>query len=205
MYFIEKTSFCSTPRSNRSGTCAVLLCIATAHLGRCVCVYVYMYVHGVCASLCVCVYGGGVVYECMCVRAYACACVVCVCLCVYARTRAACVCVYPFCVFLCCRLAKLLKKHLYGFEHFQSNCTSPVLLVLDLDLHFQGQHFWNFVILANISQMMRDRTKTLLSSSDRKFGICYPMATLQMLDIVSLTYIFKVAQFLELIKYLKNG
>ena len=69
-----------------------------------------------------------------------------------------------FCVNLCCRVAIILKKnHICGLEHFQSNGASLVLLVIDLDFHFQGQHFWHYIILANTSQMVRDSANITIS------------------------------------------
>ena len=57
--------------------------------------------------------------------------------------------------------------HLYGVEHFQMNGVSPVLLLLDLDLHFQGQNFW-ILFFMWISHKWWEIEQTLLSPSDRK-------------------------------------
>ena len=55
--------------------------------------------------------------------------------------KCVCVCV-SFCVNVCFQVAKILKRnHLYRIDHFQSNGLSPIFLLLDLDLHFQGQTF----------------------------------------------------------------
>ena len=35
------------------------------------------------------------------------------------------------------------QNRIYGIEHFHSNGASPVVLLIDLDLHFQGQTFGN--------------------------------------------------------------
>ena len=56
-----------------------------------------------------------------------------------------------------------LKKIKYELEHFQSNGASSLLLVLELDLHFQSQNFWHFIILANIPQMVRDRANIAIA------------------------------------------
>ena len=46
-----------------------------------------------------------------------------------------------FCENVCCHVAKILKEnHLYGFKHFQSNGASSGLLLLGVDLHFQGNN-----------------------------------------------------------------
>ena len=55
------------------------------------------------------------------------------------------------------RLLKFWKTHLNGFGQFRPNGASPALLLLELDLHFQGQNCWHFKIVANISQTVRDR------------------------------------------------
>ena len=57
----------------------------------------------------------------------------CVCVCMFVCV---CLCV-SFYVNMCCQIAKILKK--IRFEYFQLNGISTVLLLLDLDLHFQGQ------------------------------------------------------------------
>ena len=79
------------------------------------------------------------------------------------------------------------ENNLYGFGHFQSSDASRVLLLLDLDLHFQGQNVWHFSIFANISETVRDE-QTLLSPLDRKSGICNRMVPLRMFCFVTLTY-----------------
>ena len=64
------------------------------------------------------------------------------------------------------RVANILKNRLYAIEHFQWNGVSPVLVLLHL--HFRGQNFWNFIISANISQMVRELALLLtLNRKDR--------------------------------------
>ena len=64
-----------------------------------------------------------------------------------------------------------------------------VLYSVYFDLNFQGQTF-QVAILNKAGKM-----QTLLLPSDRKSGICQRTAPLQMLHIVTLTYIFKVTNF----------
>ena len=40
---------------------------------------------------------------------------------------------------------------------------SRVLLLLDLDLHFQGQNCWHFILLTNISQMVKDKENFIIT------------------------------------------
>ena len=66
-----------------------------------------------------------------------------------------CKCVSAFCVNLRSLVAKILKNHLFGFGYFQSNGASRVLLLLDTNLHFQGQSF-DIFLFANIFETVRD-------------------------------------------------
>ena len=78
---------------------------------------------------------------------------------------AVCVCVYPVWINVCSQVDKSEKKFLlYGNEQFQSNGSSPILLVIDLHLHFQGQNVWHFIILANILQMVSDRANITIAN-----------------------------------------
>ena len=71
-----------------------------------------------------------------------------------------CIYVYLVCVKVCSQVETFLQKYLDGIEHFQSNCASAILLFLGLDLHFQGQNFWHFIIfsghLANGEKQSKD-------------------------------------------------
>ena len=61
-----------------------------------------------------------------------------VCLCLYVCVQQ----VYlSFSVNVCCRVAKILENHLFGIEYFQLNGASPIFLLHDLNLDFQGQTF----------------------------------------------------------------
>ena len=82
---------------------------------------------------------------------------------------------------------KFEKIHLYGIENFQSNGACPVVLILN-DPHLR-QVFDIFLILP----------------SDRKSCICHRMAPLQILYIMTLTYIFKDTIFLEMYKNTISG
>ena len=101
------------------------------------------------------------------------------------------VCVSAFCIKICSHVAKIWKKITYGIWNFQSNSASLVLLLLDLDLNFQGQSFGTFLVLW-ISRKRWEIEQTLLLPSDRKLDICHWMVPLQMLYIMTLTYIIKV-------------
>ena len=56
----------------------------------------------------------------------------------------------------------------------------------DLDIHFQSQ---------TLIYQWWEVEQTLLLPSYRKSCVCYPMAPLQMLHVMTLTYIFKVTKF----------
>ena len=69
------------------------------------------------------------------------------------------ICVLILCVNVCSQVHKILKNSLYGFENFKLNGVSPVLLLLDLDLHFQGQSFGIFLhLLINRKQSTIEQT-----------------------------------------------
>ena len=88
-------------------------------------------------------------------------------------------CVHPVCVNVCSQVDEILQNHLYGIGHVQSNDARSVLLLLDTDLHFQGQHVGHCIISANISQ-------TLLLPSDKMLCICHPMAPVRILCVVTI-------------------
>ena len=85
-------------------------------------------------------------HPCLSLCGYVCKCVcVCVCVCVCMRM---CICVRMTSLrkrkF---RVAEILKNLLYRIEHFQSNGTSRVFLILDLQLHFSKSNLWIFIWL----------------------------------------------------------
>ena len=101
---------------------------------------------------------------------------------------------YPFCVNACSQVAKILKNPLCGSENCYSNGENPVLvLFFDLVLHFKGQSFGLSLDL-QISRKEWDRAN--ITVAIRKSGICHRMAPLQMLFVMTFTYIFKVIHFL---------
>ena len=117
----------------------------------------------------------------MCKCVYVCACVrACVCLFI-------CVCVFVYVSFLYkCMLpgsSNSEKIHRYRIEHFQSNGASPVFLLLNLNLHFQGQTFGILFDLW-ISHIWWEIEQTLLLPSNRKSCICHRMPQLKMLYII---------------------
>ena len=64
------------------------------------------------------------------------------------------------------------------------------VVVNDLDLNFQSKTF-QMAILSSIDWKMQ----RLLLPSDLKSDICHHMAPLQILCVVTLTYIFKIMKF----------
>ena len=92
------------------------------------------------------------------------------------------------------RYLQFWKIHLYGIENIQSNGASPVFLLLDLDLHFQGQRF-GILLDMRISSKRWEIEQALLLPPDGKSDVCHRMVPPRMLYIMTLTYISKVMNF----------
>ena len=81
----------------------------------------------------------------------------------------------------------MLKNYICRFLHLSSDGIIAKIVLHDLELNFQDQTFkWLF------GQVNAGKMQTLLLSSDRKSGIFHQMTPLQMLYIMTLTYVFKV-------------
>ena len=97
----------------------------------------------------------------------------------------------------------MLKYDFYRGWYWPSKDTIANVVHLDLDLYFQGHEISGNYIVYNILKTMRakkaENIQPLLLPSDRKSCICHLMAPLQMLYIVTMTYIFKVTKFEMLI------
>ena len=133
----------------------------------CVCVWIYIYIY---ISVCVCA----------CMRA---------CVCVFVCV---CVCALPFALTYVPSQLKFRKNQLYRIKHFCLNDASLAFLLLDLDLHFQGQPFGILLVSANISQMVRDKANINYYCYQIR-SILHRMVPLR--HIMLLTYFCKVANF----------
>ena len=170
----------------------------------------------VCVCVCVCVRLCLCVCVSICVMC-GCACVrVCVCLCV-------CVCVRA-CVRVCvCVCATSLRKRMFAgrrnsekIVYMDFTISSRMAQVsifysltlifysLTLTFIFKGQSFGIFLLL-RISRKLGEIEQTLLLPLDRKSCICHRMAPLQMLYIMTITYIFKVTKFEMRVSRYLNG
>ena len=110
-------------------------------------------------------------------------------------SRCVCLCVSLF-VNLCCRVAiNLHNLTIWIRTYIVKRRMHRFFLILYIDFNLQGNFFCHFIILTNITKMVRDRA----NMTDRKSGICHRMAQLRKLYIVTMTYIFKVTKFLEII------
>ena len=77
--------------------------------------------------------------------------------------------VVTFCVNVCCHVAKImkiLKKHLYGFEHLSLMVHVPFLYSLTLTFVFMVKT-WDYIIFANVSQMVRDRINISITIGEK--------------------------------------
>ena len=81
----------------------------------------------------------------------------------------------------------MIKYNFHRGWYFQSSETIANVVLLDFDLNFQSRTFEVAILRSK-----RWKKQTLLLPSDRKSDICHRMATLQMLYVMTMTYIFKV-------------
>ena len=99
-----------------------------------------------------------------------------------------------FCVNLCFQVTKILENTIIWNPSLSVEWLSPVFLLSDIDLHFQGRSFFIWFLLQT-SHKWWETALTLLLSSDRKAGICHRMAPQQMLYIMTLSNTFAVTNF----------
>ena len=96
-----------------------------------------------------------------------------------------------FCVKACCWIAKVLKNHLYGFQHFQSNGTSHVLL-LDLTFTYKVK---TFGILLFCEYLANGKRYSKHYYCHQIGSIYHRISQLRMLYIVIFIYISRSQNF----------
>ena len=89
-------------------------------------------------------------------------------------------------------------------RYFQWNGAIANVVQCDLDIYFQGHTFYGNHVIFNMWKTVKASEKCL-STTFIEIDIIHLMALLGMLYIATLTYIFKVTQFLELYKYTISG
>ena len=90
------------------------------------------------------------------------------------------------------QVAKFLKNHLHGIEHFQSNGTSLVFLLLDIGLHFQVKIVGILLDLYH-SKTVRDRTNIIAIRKEIEYSPSNGATANVIGD--GLDHIFKVMNF----------
>ena len=106
------------------------------------------------------------------------------------------------CVYVCYVLRKRtfpgLKKIIYMDSYSASRMTQvPFFYFLTLTFTLKV-HIFGILLFLRISRKLWEIEQILLLPSDRKSGISHRIAPLWMMSIVTLTYIFKVTQFIEI-------